>query len=406
MLLLNMLYLFIYLKKHFIPYYNTIMSEITVRKPTKKPATQPYKRKDQRYRRKKAVKAKYVRRPMNQQIQYAMPQIQDCTKHFIRALYDPFTTPAGVCIPCDLFPLPSQKSKAVIRGSFNLGTTGFGYVAFTPSVCNDVISLIATSNVSVGGAATGFNAFTALGNTYFTKLPYTNNDIVVNKTVSARIVACGVRIRYAGKETDRRGIYNALESGEHEDLYFSNFNSVNSDFAQTTVSRPTGTSDWDATVCNSGPVQPGELEFSNIALPLGPNSSGVTTPFIIACSGNAGDQLELEAVIHVEYIGKAVDSKTPSHSDSAGYGRAIQVSKADAAQSAHAPEQGPSAWNKFTQMVMEDAPKLIGLGRGIAQSLSSGSPFPALMAAGANIMSSGQGRYLPAAQSVKMIGYH
>lgn len=383
----------------------------STRAPTKKPATQPYKRKDQKYYRKKAVTKRYQYKRTGASGQAIQVHIPDCTKHFIKALYDPFDTPAGVCIPCDLFPLPSQKCKALLRGSFNLGTTGFGFVSLSPSLCNDDTAIRATSSTSVGGASTTFNAYTNLGNDVFSKLPYSLADVVTNATVAGRIVAAGLRVRYASKETDRRGIYNALESGDHEDLYsLQNYNTVNRDYPQTTVSRPTGTASWDATVCYSGPIQPGELEFVNVSLPLRPSyADSATTPLIISCQGNAGDILEFEAVVHVEYVGKKVESKTQSHADTQTYGKVIQTVKAQSEQGAIEPSRAPSGFASFIQSVISDAPKLISLGTAVAESIGTGNPMPALMAAAGNIMNSStsypavQGR---ASQSPLMIGYH
>ena len=54
-------------------------------------------------------------------------KIADCTAHYIKTLMNPFDSPAGACLPADMFPLPSQKIKTFIRGQCILGTTGYGF---------------------------------------------------------------------------------------------------------------------------------------------------------------------------------------------------------------------------------------------------------------------------------------
>jgi hypothetical protein len=47
-----------------------------------------------------------------QELAYRVPE---CVHHFIHAMADPFEAPAGACLPCDLFPLPSAKYKVFAR---------------------------------------------------------------------------------------------------------------------------------------------------------------------------------------------------------------------------------------------------------------------------------------------------
>jgi len=107
--------------------------------------------------------------------------------------FDPFDTPAGVCIPCDLFPLPSQKVKTTFRGVGNLGTTGYGWVAVNPTLANDVASIQVTSTASVGGSSTVLSAYTNIGTGMFTMLPYAAADFS-GGSVQGRIVAVGIRV--------------------------------------------------------------------------------------------------------------------------------------------------------------------------------------------------------------------
>jgi len=151
--------------------------------------------------------------------------IPECSIHYIDSLFDPFDTPAGVCIPCDLFPLPSQKVKTTFRGVGNLGTTGYGWVAVNPTLANDVASIQVTSTASVGGSSTVLSAYTNIGTGMFTMLPYAAADFS-GGSVQGRIVAVGIRVRYSGTELNRSGLYVACEEQDMQTLASRTYNTI------------------------------------------------------------------------------------------------------------------------------------------------------------------------------------
>lgn len=380
------------------------MSHITgvsqMSQPAASAATDPYVRRKVKYssrtasykrKQKKTVKRRYpVRRatPESKAIQIELP---DCSQHYIKALYNPFDVDAGVCIPCDLFPLPSQKCKASIRGTFNLSTTGFGFIAMAPSVANDKYSVWYTTTTSVGGASTAINAFTNTVTLPAARLPYTEAQILTNKQVSARVVAAGVRVRYSGKEQDRSGLYSALEEQDHLSLDLETIYQIQSNYSNTYTSRPSGDGNWDACVCYSGPTAPHMLDFINDSYPICSDPAANYPAFIIACQGQAGDLIEFEYSVHVEYIGKVVEHKTMSHADSKTYGKVLETTKAMAAEQPIKPELAESGFSQFVQKVIDSAPKLVSIANSAfgamqtAGGLLTGNPALA-MAGGARMI--------------------
>lgn len=221
-----------------------------------------YKKPTKRYKRpaKKAVKRRYnYSRRSNNAIQIDIPE---CSQHYIKALYDPWNVPAGVCIPCDLFPLPSQKVMVKKRFTVTLSSNGCGFVVFNGSMANDIGCATYSTAGSVGGVDSAFNAGASwtVADALFDTLPYSNADIVTNKTVQARLVAAGIRARYVGIEDKRGGSYISCEEQDHQDLYINTqYNTINKlkGISNTYVTAPQGDGNWDISACYSGPIKPG-----------------------------------------------------------------------------------------------------------------------------------------------------
>jgi hypothetical protein len=143
-------------------------------------------------------------------------RVPECAAMYAAALVDPFDTPAGACVPADLFPLPSSKTKTFIRGKFALGTTGFGCIFARPVSANDAQSVVGTTAASVGGSATLLSAFTNTTAQLATQVPYTTAQLT--EGVGARVVACGLRIKYIGQLMSRNGVVLSYEDPDHRDI--------------------------------------------------------------------------------------------------------------------------------------------------------------------------------------------
>lgn len=342
----------------------------TYRKPAKAAARRKYQPKTERMSKQLALK------------------IPECSVHYIQALFDPFDTPAGVCIPADSFPLPSQKVKSFQRGTFNLGTTGYGFIAVAPAPWSDVSIAWTSTDLSVGNASTIATAYTNIGLGANTKLPFNFvTDALANKSVQARVVAAGLRIRYSGTEDNRQGLYVAHEDQDLGTTIDKSYNDVR-DINQSASARPSGDGTWDQTVCYSGPSNPGNVEFTQFKYPLSNNldnndpASFGTWPMIIYCQGGAAQAIEFEICTHIEYIGSKVQGKTKSHADSVTYGKVLETVKDVSAIKPIAPKEGPSAFQRFIGAVQESLPQIVDVGMSVASALATRNPMAIAGAAG------------------------
>jgi hypothetical protein len=138
-----------------------------------------------------------------------------CSRDYLRAISDPFSLPLGTlpCIP-DLYDSPSKKLRIVQRGLLQAPGSGqpTGYCGF---VCFDPFNGISNDFNTVGySAATyvddGFPSTygdTGCLETPMTQSPYTHNAFgTANGKLQYRVVAAGVRVRYAGTELERGGL--------------------------------------------------------------------------------------------------------------------------------------------------------------------------------------------------------
>jgi len=298
-------------------------------------------------------------------------KVSDCAMRYMAALCNPFQAEPGACIPCDLFPLPSQKIRAFTRGTFALGTTGCGFIMAAPTSANNAPALAYTQSGSVFTTSDAVNSAVAGGATQvLAGLPYTVAQ--VSGPVQARVVSMGVRVRYAGTESSRSGTIVCYEDQDHIGQgtpggALTNFNSVQLN-SSATVSRPSGDGSWDATVCASGPCTPLELEFAGTGAYPHQSSSTQTLNaaayLLIMINGTAGDRYDFECFEHIEYIGTNVAAKTPSHADTDQYGKIIQASKEIANIRPLTPASGPGLFERFSKKVAESLPQLINFGVG------------------------------------------
>jgi len=315
---------------------------------------------------------KVVGRQKPDQLIYRVPH---CAALYAAALVDPFRAPGGACVPADLFPLPSSKVKTFLRGRFSLGTTGYGYITARPGAATTSMVVTATTAASVGGTATLFSAYTNLSTVVMAQCPYTSAQITAG--VGARVVACGVRIKYIGQLMNRNGIVLAYEDPDHKDFApaFS-FDTLGGN-PYCKASR-VGDELWDSEVCFSGPTTPTDIEFQQSDYPL-----GINLFMGMAVSGVAGDAYEYEFFQHLEYIGNIVVNKTPSHADAQAFGKVVETSKALTQDKPLQSSDIGGFWNHLKESFISSMPKIISAGREIYGAVTGPNPISILRAAGA-----------------------
>lgn len=285
-------------------------------------------------------------------------KVPHCAEHYFDSLVDPFSTETGVCIPCDLFPMPSQKVKVYTRGTFQIGSSGIGFIMVSPQGVNDEISHRYTSPTSISTTSAPLSATTNIQSNVSANLPYSKIDLDELK-IQKRLVAVGVRCKYIGKLMDQQGIVYALEEPDHNNILTLSFNQL-TQFQYTRPDRVGQMKDWDSTASYSGPVSPQELEYAQAL---------VTDSILgLVVSGGSNDNYEYEIVEHYEYIGTKAAGRTPSHADAHAFGKVMEVAKNATANQPLQPSMARPLWSRFKEAVTEGLPKLIS---GAVQVVSS-----------------------------------
>jgi len=317
----------------------------------------------------RTYKARSMVQAQNLRRQYI--KVEDCTSMYLMSLLDPTSEESrGACIPSG-FPMPSQKARSVSRGTFNLGTTGDGYIMLRPLIVNDIGALIFTGSASVGNAGTPLGSFTNLGSDNFAKLPFSLAQVVTNGEAAGRVVSACVRVRYAGTESSRAGLISTCEHPDHGTMSTFSSNDINQ-FESAYRERPSGDGQW-AQVNWSGPCQPQEVEYLNTANVSNLLSTNTAVMSICINGGAPSASYEYEAWINVEYIGRITQGRTTNKVDEQGYGNVLECVKSVAGTKALTPDAAPSVLTRFGNAVIDNMPQILGtVNKGI-EAFSPGS---------------------------------
>jgi len=300
-----------------------------------------------------------------QRLLYTVPE---CTRHYISARADPFNTIGGACMPSSDFNFPSLKSKSVSSGTFRLGTTGVGYIAYLPAGANNSANIVTTGVSSVGTNATALSAFTNLITFNFANIPFAAADFGGN--LLWRYVAGGIRVQYIGSLMNQNG--NAFCYCDPDHSSVTNTQTVNGigntevcrriPITGSTMHQGGGTQqNWLCTVTDNGPVVPAEIAFTAA-------SSVQATPYmVIAINGAAGDLYEFEVAQHSEWQGTTVPSMTPSEEDSTSWPVVDEVMKQSFNHGPPQPTEEKGILAKIGSALSEHLPKVVGsIGKGLA----------------------------------------
>jgi len=288
-------------------------------------------------------------------------RVPECALHYMSALINPYDTPAGACVPAELFPLPSGKYKTFSRFKFNVGTNGIGFALARACLANDVSSILTTTSTSALTSTQVLNLATNQNAIMITQNPYPNINFS-NIQIQSRLVGLGLRVKYVGQLMNRNGICATIEHPDHGDVFSQfSFDTMNShpDAGITRV----GDGDWDAEVNNSGPCAPAEFEFQGTHLPLGNNYC-----WGIVVSGIAGDLYEGELVQHFELIGSLITNKSQSHSDPQITGKVLESVKSTHLDGPLTRRDGPGVWDRFKSAVSSSLPVI---GNAVARVIPS-----------------------------------
>lgn len=233
----------------------------------------------------------------------ALSMDHECATHYYKASANPFDIAyAGACVP--MLPcLDSVKRYAFARGTGMVQSNGFGGICATPCVVGDATCINVTSGTGSQNSLSSTSVFSYSHNSGILTSSFTSGE------VQARIVACGIRIRFRGKPLEANGTVYALEEPSHLDTASKTFQEVGS---LGRVKNQRFGKDWIAVTWQ--PVLPQEYEYSDdgYAKPRG----SVVNPLCILISADSPNgtlPFDWEYFVHYEGVGAGIQGKTQSH---------------------------------------------------------------------------------------------
>lgn len=271
-----------------------------------------------------------------------------CTKEYLQALTDPFGLSKPACIP-DMHVVPSKKNTLITHGTLSTDTTGFGFLVVNPFcaannlfTCTDtgVQYLFGLASYSDGTATlTSVQTFqnnTSPNGVVATPVPQSPYGIadfhdhpsaVPNGGIDAqvRIVGAGVQIRYTGTRLNEGGTLYATRRSDGESMNAMSIPEVAS--RRDTITCPVNNT-WKTV--SYIPIQPDDYDYCTNGLTGTRGQANITTNITTAVeetrynmgflikSAAASQPFEFRIIQHVEFVGKALDSVTRSHSDIVG----------------------------------------------------------------------------------------
>jgi len=262
---------------------------------------------------------------------YGMSMGAKCALLYGKSLVDPSgENSKGACLPVG-FPMPSQKIRAFVRGFISTGTTGDGFISWTPVLANDAICTTFTTATSVGTATSlltgGGSGFTNTATAVMSKLPYTGAQIT-GGAVQGRLVSGCLRTRYAGNENVRSGVVSLFEDPDHLSIATQSAQSI-SLFDSCGKERVYGTGDWHQ-INWSGPRKMQETEYREVASYIGFPVIAIAINGTLNGAGTPGPAtFEYEIWENLEYLGRDVVGKTANHMDE-GLSKTLMTAAMDA----------------------------------------------------------------------------
>lgn len=261
-------------------------------------------------------------------------QVSEACSSYCHALCNPFEAKV-TGVPS--FPaLPSLKVKVYTRGTAYTGTAGVGFVGFNAlgAVAGDRNCIFLTDATFAG---TGFDVTSTPGVSGApANAPFNIADF--DGTLAARVVGCGLRIRYGGTELNRGGFKVALVDPTHSSLNGRDEASLN---REKQTKRYAVSRQWTNILWR--PVQNSELQFATTAAAVTPNA-GV---LMISPDVSINELFEWELFGIIEYQGVAARGQTHTNTDPIGFAAVTStvaqmngVSQAPASQIAQAMHQG------------------------------------------------------------------
>lgn len=232
--------------------------------------------------------------------------VPECLMNYTKALLNPFETYAA-CLPARLSQ-PSQKTRVFARGIVDVGTNGLGWIMARATPVNDGTCAVYTDANYAGSTAAQLDS-DAFGTVFVNHNSPFAAARLADRTLQARLVAFGIRVRYIGKEVDRGGTITAFQDPAHETLNQNghSYNQIRGYDRAVTVANKR---QWVAATYVPIDYFTAERWHDSVL-------DGATANFCLALliADTPGLRYEYEYFAHFEYIGHNVRAKTVNQVD-------------------------------------------------------------------------------------------
>jgi hypothetical protein len=254
--------------------------------------------------------------------------LSHCAEIYAKALVNPWgdfdELPCVPCAPADL----TYKFRNLMRGQFQAGSAGVGWIQWAPqNPTNNIPSIITTTNLYAG---TSF-AYGA-GNTSVPKasLPYSNNNfLTAGQCLGARLVASGLRVRTTTPVLNQGGSLQAcrLPTGQQLSLISLNTLAASVETVKTGAQLTTREDGWN--YWNYIPQDEEDIDFPDGNVDYSTAGKGFLN-FGMAYQGPAGTAatFDWEIIEFWEFSGGTstvvLPNLTRSHADPVGLSRVLE----------------------------------------------------------------------------------
>lgn len=277
--------------------------------------------------------------------------VTPCLKKWFTCLTEPFSAnSSGACIPAGAN-VPSARNFGYARFDALVGAGGFGFVAISPTACNDGTAFFLTNGAyglnqvqicsSTNNLTPGVEGYSMLNNRFRSTTFY--QPSAANPGASQRIVGGGVRCMYTGTNLNLSGLYYCYTTPTHQSVIEINNSGATTGSLggmQECIIKPVTRSPQEFPLY---PVKESELDYpgvnsatfetlypwaAGVVMNAGftyTNANGVqcgTPTTLIMFSGEAGESFHFEIGIHFETIGPATEGmRLAADSDPVGVDR-------------------------------------------------------------------------------------
>jgi len=277
---------------------------------------------------KKPKKMKKPKGGMMEHVGHRLTEGEECGWRYGLALAYPFHPDAiGACVP--KFPCgETQKFSPWVKGTFVTNAAGDGFIACQPFAFSDNTAGLHACYFSSNTAtyvSTGIPASGAVGtSTVGTNAPYANGQIgVSNQALKARLVGCGLRVRYLGREDAMAGRVLLVMSRDGEGVDGLVVSAILA--RRNSVSFPISR-DWIHAIW--APQDTGDFDMQTYAFPSSFQTGGGPTNDVMGFAvtgGPASTSFEFEFIAHEEVSGLPSDALcSPNHPVNAATVEALQ----------------------------------------------------------------------------------